>query len=184
MSLRQWVKRYWRSKGFGIHSPFAYMFVTEIVHCPYLYYAYDDIADGYRDRFDKNLFNDSKLLHRIVARFDITKAVVPSDAESMLLNAIKRANSRTKIVDKVEYQSNQVIYLSSDKTNLKCDIDRLMEQDMIFVLFRGIDKDAVFRQMYEQMSRCLKNGVVLEDLNKAIIVVNKKMPKMHYDVRL
>lgn len=32
------------SRGFGIHSPFAYRFITEVIHQPYAYYAYARIA--------------------------------------------------------------------------------------------------------------------------------------------
>ncbi len=37
------LKRYKRSKGFGIHSPFAFMFVLRVLREPLAYYAYSDI---------------------------------------------------------------------------------------------------------------------------------------------
>ena len=36
--------RYWRSRGFGIHSPFAYNFVTNVMRQSYSYYAYESIS--------------------------------------------------------------------------------------------------------------------------------------------
>ena len=39
------IKRWWRGRGFGVHSPFAFRFITETLHCPapYGYYAYEEL---------------------------------------------------------------------------------------------------------------------------------------------
>ena len=42
-SFAQWYKRLRHSKGFGIHSPFAFMLVNEIINSRCRYYGYDDI---------------------------------------------------------------------------------------------------------------------------------------------
>ncbi|MDE5923226.1 MAG: hypothetical protein K2G79_07030 [Muribaculum sp.] len=39
------VNRYKRSRGFGIHSPFAYMFVLRVLREQLAYYAYSDIQE-------------------------------------------------------------------------------------------------------------------------------------------
>lgn len=39
------LKRYHRSKGHGIHSPFAFSFVLNVLRCRLPYYAYDDIEN-------------------------------------------------------------------------------------------------------------------------------------------
>lgn len=39
------LKRYHRSKGHGIHSPFAFGFVLNVLRCRLPYYAYDDIEN-------------------------------------------------------------------------------------------------------------------------------------------
>lgn len=38
-------KRWRHGRGFGIHSPFAYTFITEVLRQPYAYYAYS-VLDG------------------------------------------------------------------------------------------------------------------------------------------
>lgn len=39
------IRRWWRGRGFGVHSPFAFRFITETLHCPapYGYYAYEEL---------------------------------------------------------------------------------------------------------------------------------------------
>lgn len=40
-----WPKRYFRSKGFGVHSPFAYAFICDVMREKgYSYYSYSRIA--------------------------------------------------------------------------------------------------------------------------------------------
>ncbi len=40
-----WLNRIRHSNGFGVHSPFAFYFITNVIYCKNLYYAYDDIKD-------------------------------------------------------------------------------------------------------------------------------------------
>jgi len=73
------LRRYSRSKGFGIHSPFAFNFVLQVLreHCPY--YAYEAITKRRRQALDLALevsrrpriisLKNAKMLFRIVCRF-------------------------------------------------------------------------------------------------------------------
>lgn len=71
--------RYSRSKGFGIHSPFAFDFVLHVLRERYRYYAYDDIERRRRQvlslvssktrRPHIISLKNAKMLFRIVCRF-------------------------------------------------------------------------------------------------------------------
>lgn len=37
------IGRFFRSRGYGIHSPFAYRLITEVLRSPYHFYAFSDI---------------------------------------------------------------------------------------------------------------------------------------------
>lgn len=77
--LTMW-QRFWRSKGFGVHSPFAFYFITNVMRQKYHYYAYESIEylhtaikqaikhTGKRKR-PMSLHN-AKLLFRIVNYFN------------------------------------------------------------------------------------------------------------------
>ncbi|MDE6524298.1 MAG: hypothetical protein K2L66_01945 [Paramuribaculum sp.] len=47
--LKRPIKRRWRGRGNGVHSPFAYRFITEVLRQKDAYYAYDQL-DGYLPR--------------------------------------------------------------------------------------------------------------------------------------
>lgn len=74
------ITRHHRSAGFGIHSPHAFNFVTNVLRCRLPYYAYDDIA-ALRQAVIKESasrwphpriisFKNAKLLFRVVNHFN------------------------------------------------------------------------------------------------------------------
>ncbi|MBO7609244.1 MAG: hypothetical protein J6S96_03455 [Muribaculaceae bacterium] len=74
------IKRHHRSAGFGIHSPHAFNFVTNVLRGRLPYYAYDDIATLRQHVIDASKsnwphpriisFKNAKLLFRIVNNFN------------------------------------------------------------------------------------------------------------------
>lgn len=95
MSLLDGIKRRWHSRGHGIHSPFAYRFVTHVLRAPskrYAYYAYSELPDSGYDTWPRLLF-------RLMCEFRPERVLVSpqlSEAERM---AIAMADSRPPIVE-------------------------------------------------------------------------------------
>lgn len=77
--------RYRHGKGFGIHSPFAYRFITEVLRQRCHYYAYDELKDR-RER----------LVLRLTAYFR-PKTVCVSDPA--LRRAVRMASEKVEFVD-------------------------------------------------------------------------------------
>lgn len=80
--------RWKHSLGFGIHSPFAYRFITEVL-CQHLpYYGYADISRDSRIR----------LLYRLVAAIQPRAVAILADQPALLAGAVKRADSRIPVL--------------------------------------------------------------------------------------
>lgn len=45
--------RLWRSRGFGVHSPYAFRFITDVLFCRHGYYSYAEIGS---DRSARRLY--------------------------------------------------------------------------------------------------------------------------------
>lgn len=63
-----WIKRAWRSKGHGVHSPFAYDFIANVLTDKHPYYAYDFITETIEGEGlnSGNNLNLAKLLYRTI----------------------------------------------------------------------------------------------------------------------
>lgn len=60
-TIAEYIRRMGKARGFGIQSPWAYAFVTEVIGERWPYYAYDDINSRYPRRERKR----QRLYHRI-----------------------------------------------------------------------------------------------------------------------
>ena len=82
-TLASWPRRWRCSRGFGVHSPFAYSFIHDVLReHRYGYYAYDDMHDD----------DAMRLWFRIVCRFQpSTMSVVAPDSARLVSVARKAA---------------------------------------------------------------------------------------------
>lgn len=91
MTLRAFLKslaspkRAARSRGHGIHSPFAYKFVTEVLRQPCAYYIYDEL-----DRAARDEGRDPRVI-RALYRAALFFAPAPVEVQSPRSEAIKLA---------------------------------------------------------------------------------------------
>lgn len=85
------ITRWWRSKGHGIHSPYAYRIVTEVLPERGRYYAYDRIETMEGSRRLKLLF---RLVCELTPRTVCAPGITAEEKEAILL-----ADSRVRFVD-------------------------------------------------------------------------------------
>lgn len=96
------LARHHRSRGFGIHSPSAYRFVTQVLRerCPY--YAYDDmgtlrkalLASGARDLISDH---DARLLFRIVNHFTPRHILLVGAGDTLTIASLLQPSSQTTV---------------------------------------------------------------------------------------
>ena len=90
MGVVAYYKRWRHSRGFGIHSPFAYRFITEVLCQPLAYYAYAHTGK------DRNL----RLIVRLLAFFRPERIMIASDDAGRYADIVKKIAPRARIVDR------------------------------------------------------------------------------------
>lgn len=75
ISLFSRLQRIRQSRGYGVHSPFAFDLITNVIHSPHTFYAFDDIRKALTENgFDDNTVTPFHLLsYRLVRYFNVKK---------------------------------------------------------------------------------------------------------------
>ena len=61
----RWIRRFRKRRGYGIHSPFAFQWVTGVIYEKGEYYAYKDLAKAFKASNHHVRLKDLQLLFRI-----------------------------------------------------------------------------------------------------------------------
>lgn len=155
--LSRQVKRWWRSRGHGVHSPFAFRFITKVLRAPGCYYAYprlESMPDAWW----------LKLLFRLVCEFE------PSAVEAIRLTpaecqAISLADSRVRISAGKGARSGACIVMHGRDTEVKVE--------------RNITgHDSAWLRMTREMTAGMTftNGVI------GIAVLRPDLPRQNFDI--
>ncbi len=114
------LRRYNRSKGFGIHSPFAFNFVLRVLRERLPYYAYEDIE--YRRQLAKALAStvsrhprvisskNAKMIFRITNYFNPRAIMQVGTSYGVSATAVLDVDSRTRLVLYQGKQPHKEIY--------------------------------------------------------------------------
>lgn len=167
-----WLKRWWRGKGFGIHSPFAYYFVTRVLRERLPYYSYPQI-----DRLASSgaiPAEELKLLFRVICHFSPTAVTLPEGTPSDVVKTLALADSRLAITrDGAEFQ----YYHDSDIAD--AEFRRLtrvvLEGEGVIMLRRPSSGMCAIK---DDM-RC---GMTFTDGCSLIIVVRHDLPRQDFNV--
>lgn len=94
------LARHHRSRGFGIHSPSAYRFVTQVLGERLPYYAYDDLRQlrrALRDSGEQDLISnhDAQLLFRIAGHFAPQHILLVGADSALTIAALLMPSSQT-----------------------------------------------------------------------------------------
>lgn len=177
-NIKDCINRYRHGKGYGVHSPFAYHFITTIADCRYEYYGYEIIDDC---NPDKHLRKMARLLLRLTARLNPKEAflaVKETADRSVLETAVTEGNSQISFI-KSPFKSattadcRRLIYIDSP-TGETDFIKASVKSDLSAIVFDNLsDKDV--RKVYDLTIASLPPSMILESRNAAIIVVNSNL---------
>ena len=90
MGLKLLVQRLRHSRGFGIHSPYAFRFVTEVLNQPCSYYAYNSLPEDVLSR------HDWQLLVRLLVHFRPRRIALDDGMPSQVGRFVRRVCPRVQ----------------------------------------------------------------------------------------
>ncbi len=164
-----------RSKGYGIHSPFAFHFVIRVLRERNPFYAYEHI--------DKS----RRLLFRVACNFKPDKILLIG-AEKKTETAVHNY-SKACVVCKDDYNEYQrkasgnlmfiVVDAVNDVVELQDVLKRAIDQEVV-VVFHNLNKNSALKTIWLEMNKSLKCGMSFTNYKTGIVVVRKHLPRQNF----
>lgn len=171
-------------KGFGIHSPFAFSLIADVVGYPGHYYGDDLLRERVGNRRGLKR-RRAWLLHRLVARLDPLAVVLPPDSPREMVEAAMIA--RTDRAPRSSLPAGDLRdVLMAASTDYLCahseDVARMLSTPGCTLLVYG-DETAIARLTLRARAD-MPGGWALVDRLTAIYIASPGTPFIEYDVKL
>jgi hypothetical protein len=181
-----YLSRWRHGKGFGIHSPFAYRFVTEVLREQLHYYGYARIAEHYRHRQHRPhiSYHTAKTLFRVINYFSPERIMLVGEVESDLLREIAlQVSHKTRFVTGAA-EADMVIVSQHEATSaLATQCLEAIEKNRATVIFVSRRSDTMARA-WQQVVSTPTFGMTFCSSRKtpSIFVPNPKLPRQDFSV--
>lgn len=156
--------RNWRHKrGFGIHSPFAFRFITEVLclPSPYGYYSYTDISDS-----------GMRVLFRVTARFNPSTVAFIGD-DRQVRHAVFAAVPKARPTG--IYDADFVVFDARSDRKLPADAIPPSANAVILNYRKWRNRDAYFASLPAGMT--FSNGSSM-----CVVAALPHLPRQDFDV--
>lgn len=183
-SLGQPYLRWRHSKGFGVHSPFAYNLVMNVVSPgKYGYYGYDEIEAVFPDRMtarERRIRLDARLVLRILVNLGLKRMIIVGESHP----SFKKAAESTKVNFK---QTSHLSKMNPGKGDLVIIFQEWPKEES-FSPSAFLEKGVTILtfdlplQMDVLPSPPMKTGLCLRDKRIVLWVPNENMAFVDYTV--
>lgn len=178
----------WRhSKGFGVHSPYAYGFVTNVLRPgDYGYYSYDEIFQHLKgkEHHDTSFLRLVKFIIRLAVFLKAERLVTVGKKKREAEVAARALNCKIEAACNQQFQFREGDLLILEGSTLK-NIPGLLE-----LLENAKDKGVpIFAlqpetEVREKLEAPISRGLLLNGGKKMILIPRQEMEFVAYDIKL
>ena len=157
-----WLLRFRHRRGYGIHSPFAYNLVTQVLYCPGRYYA-DERLDGlfkwWERIFCHRRVSRNRLLFRLANYWQPKEVYIPGFVGSKTQSYLHAGCRKTRQM----FVDDEVITLqgSRGKMIVVCDLNR-------------------YSRHWRELVNASRATVTFDLCDMGVAIFLPKMEKQHY----
>lgn len=174
----------WRhSKGFGVHSPFAYRFVTDVLRPGnYAYYSYHDIFLFLeeKERISRGFLKQVRFLIRLMIFLKIKRVVVLSGEGRQAFvatSALQLTFEENPRLSDFSFKNSDIIISRGNKKEIPFLEEAVKAGSPVFVT--NATKEAE-----DFMRRPIPKGLLLDAGHKLILIPRPEMEYVSYDMDL
>lgn len=182
MNLWKNYLRWRHSRGFGVHSPYAYRFVIDVLRPgPYRLYSYHEV-DNYLHKKEKHDFRFEKLIMftlRMIVFLHAKRIIINTDARvgEIAAKALNLSWVRIKEKDEFRFKEGDFLIIENSFTSKGLLSEAIKNGVPIF----AINPDSEIRKVLETP---IPRGLLLNDPRKIILMPRQEMEYVSYDINL
>lgn len=189
-----WLRRFRHRRGYGVHSPFAFGFITDVVYEKTPYYKYEELAaQSLCSRLPREPARVLRLLFRLV-NYAQPRTLVdagPETAASLYLKAGKEACRYIRMdeADKLPLAGNVAVdflYLHhphrTDFVREAFDVCASRVTPRSLFVIDGIHRSRDMAALWRQIQQDKRTGITFDLYDLGILFFDKRMNKQDYIV--
>lgn len=174
-----------KSRGFGIHSPFVFRLVTQVIKDDHPFYVFD-LLDKKLEKYAYRDVKYAKMVYRIINELRIKNIYCNSSAFECSKLICENADSQHKFLKSMHenVEGYKLVYAGDD------DLDNLLEKDTINSL-KGTKTIVILSEMYKcdatlDAYKTLKSEaqVSLDLFYRALLFFDPKLQKGSYSIKV
>lgn len=176
----EWYRRLRHTYGFGVHSPFAYMLVKEVVRPGKVaWYGYADIDAAMAGNFDLKVRRESRMLLRLVCCLRPESVFLPLGIHPAYHAALAHADSRTPILRKPKEASKARMICTHGEFVPEHLLAEALQHPGAIVAIRDA-KPGWADRLFDSM----KEGLLIRGKRNAVLFCREGMRKVSYTMRI
>lgn len=176
-------KRWRHSRGYGVHSPFAYNLVDQVIRAnrKYSYYGYEDIEDCLKKvpaQERKRLRHDARLVYRLMVFLKTYGLFISEDKYDIYTTIANRHVIAYGVIGKLEdpFFHPGDLYLIINNKYYPTAVDEALRRGAAVIAF-----DPTYCTRLNMLG--LKKGLILEGKRVMISIPNPDMERTFYDMK-
>lgn len=207
-NILKWPRRYRTSRGFGVHSPFAFDFITKVLRdFDACYYAYPEIdalcGKTHRDTLLDNMVfslgdyerQEARMMFRILCHLNPDQIIEIGGASEVSRLIIERAHPTAALF---RWSRDNPTPIDPAKTaliivNYTIDVNFSTVRSYLLkavsmpkgvtIIFRNLHIPVV-RRLWREIEMTLSFGMTFHDDITAIYVADSRLPRQDFDMLL
>ncbi len=172
-SLRDAVIRFRRSRGFGVHSPFAYGFITQVLRCRYRFYCWDNLEPEVRSSGGIR-WNDARALFRTLNQFRPARVYISPGSTGIIEKIVRAWSGKCEILYN---PSGAMFHIVSGEEFTAVSAGDQSDDGMIYFCLNVAGNHG-----WDSLLKSMTRGQTFTNSTTGIAVCDHKLPRHHFEI--
>ncbi len=168
--IRDAVIRYRRTRGFGVHSPFAYGFITQVLGCRYPFYCWDSLEAEVK-HCGKMRWRDARALFRTLNQFAPSRVYIAPDDKPGVRKIVEAWSESCEVT--ADAQAAEFLILADDAPE---------EAQSIIDGGKTVFFTSVKNPLWSTLNESMKRGQSFTNSVSGIVICNEKLPRHYFEI--